>query len=265
MILKWSDYLQLHPANQDYNQNLDAIQNLIKNEESDETNFRNLTDNKSLLCLTKSNLDNELQATFYHTLLRLSIADQNPKQFALTGFGSRASTVQLNPEEYLRQTSQNKKLPKIEHLIRCNTIEEVLALATPEARKVEYHAVLSPWLNETIFEKDDMSPQNTLLKFIEKIREMKEPEENKETNETEDEPEGTEANNANEEEKRDSVSTSEESDEVEILDNDLTENEAAALKSNFGKIIEFLFATVKQPTAIKASNLRLCTKRSSMA
>ena len=137
MILKWSDYLRSHPANQDYDANPEAIKNLVLSNESETTNFRNLTDNKSLLLLTKSD-DNELQTTFFHTLFRKSIADPNPKHFALTGFGTRATAVILKPEDIFRQTTQNRKVPSLAKLIQCTTLGEVEALPTPEARKIDY-------------------------------------------------------------------------------------------------------------------------------
>ena len=68
MILKWSDYLTAHMSNQDYDINATALQTLIPKSEKPENAFRHLHDNKSLVCITKSAFDGNIQATFNHAI-----------------------------------------------------------------------------------------------------------------------------------------------------------------------------------------------------
>ena len=107
MILKWSDYLKIHPSNQDYDTNAAALQKLISNTESPENSFRRLNENKTLICITRSAFDGNLQATFNHTLKRSSFVQTNPDFLALTGFGERAMAVKLDPKEIFKHPQKN--------------------------------------------------------------------------------------------------------------------------------------------------------------
>ena len=60
MILKWSDYLKIHPSNQDYDTNAAALQKLISNSESPKNSFHHLNENKTvILCFFYKNKRNK--------------------------------------------------------------------------------------------------------------------------------------------------------------------------------------------------------------
>ena len=126
MILKWSDYLRHHAANADYNKNLPDLQELIPDTENSMNSFRNLADNKTIVCLTKGS-ENEMQATFCRSILRKSFTDKNPTCLALTGFGARAMAVRLAPAEIF-DLQPERKIPPFREILKCKKEEDIKTL-----------------------------------------------------------------------------------------------------------------------------------------
>ena len=128
MILKWSDFLRNHPTNEDYNKNIAALQTHIPRTENERNSYRHLTDNKFIVCFTKGSLNNELQVTFNHSILKNSFTDKDADCYALSGFGSRAIAVKVDPVEIFKTTTQKKKVPSLHDLIDCETADEIKAV-----------------------------------------------------------------------------------------------------------------------------------------
>ena len=126
-MLKWSNYMKNHPANADYNKHLASLQMLIPESENDVNSFRQLADNKFIICITKG-LDNEIQATFCHSMIKKSFTDKEPACLALTSFGTRAMPVKMAPNEIFIMTVE-KKIPNFKDILKCENKDEVMALA----------------------------------------------------------------------------------------------------------------------------------------
>ena len=254
MILKSSEFLRAHPANSDYDSNMEALQDLIKDTDNEYNSFRNLTDNRSIICITKNNVDNEIQATFMHATQRTSFTQKEPTCFALIGFGSRASAVNIDPSEVFKVTKQKKKLPKFRDLIKCTTAAGILSLETALFRKVSSHAILPPVLAAELFEEENMTAANILLKFIAKINELYRVEHM------------TNAGDDESGEPREAAG-SDPSDPI-VVDPDIAReanNEAHIYEPLFQKIMDFLFVCLNEPSVLQNVGLKICTKAATSA
>ena len=245
MILKWSDFLRAHPANSDYDSNMDALQDLIKDTDNEYNSFRNLTDNRSIVCITKNNVDNEIQATFMHATQLTSFTQTEPSCFVLIGFGSRASAVSIDPSEIFKVTKQKKKLPKFRELIKCTTETGILSFETALSRKVTSHAILPPVLAAELFDEENMTATNILLKFIAKINELYGAEHlsTQEVTEVID-------NENNDDNSNDNTKSA----EPIIIDPNTereSNNEPHLYEPLFQKTLDFLFVCVNEPTALQ--------------
>ena len=176
MILSWSDYLRSYTANADYNKNLPDLQSLIPESENDFNSFRHLVDNKFIICLTKG-AENEIQATFCHSILRKSFTDKNPTCLALTGFGTRATAVRIAPKEIFFKSSE-KKIPPFQDILRCTCENDVTALkGDREKKKVDNYAIIPPFLAVELFDEEEMNPMQVLIRMLKKTtRLIKRPE-----------------------------------------------------------------------------------------
>lgn len=83
----------------------------------------------------------EIQATFNHTILKKSFIDTDPTCLALTGFGPRASPVKLTAKEIFKQSSKIKIL-RFFKLIKCESVEDTMALPREIEKKVDNYAIL---------------------------------------------------------------------------------------------------------------------------
>ena len=93
----WKNFLSAHPDKDAYDEKAESIQQLIQNGEPPVNNFRLLSENKTLLCMTKSLFDKQIQLTFFHSIRKTAILSSNCDHFGLMGFGTRASAVRLDP------------------------------------------------------------------------------------------------------------------------------------------------------------------------
>jgi len=174
-MLSWRTYLKSHKDRTEYDAHADCIQCIVNTAESASASHIHLMDHPTLVCLTKSNIGKEVQATFYHEKRKTSLLSSEHLNLAFLGFGSRACVVRLEPKEMFRIWN-NKKIPSFEEIIRCNTLEDISNLATNESSKeniLEAHAILPPLLTDALFEMEEYKADAVLLKFIYKIRSLK--------------------------------------------------------------------------------------------
>ena len=260
MILKWSDFIKTHPANRDYNKNLMALQQLIPISDTFQNSFRHLTDNKSIICLTRGQ-EKEVQATFHHSILKKSFTDQNPTYIALVGFESRATAVRLDPSEIFKQAPK-RKFPTFKALLACRTQEDLTTVEATVEKKADNYAIVPPFLATELLDEDDLSASNLLLKMILKVDKLIQ------------RPAPNELNTGQGEESSDNS--------VEVVAPDLDEGEmtlgpddpepilidpaseptalAHPLEPSFERIFDFLFLTATGEKEIKPVSLRVCTK-----
>ena len=157
----------------------------------------------------------------------------------------------INPGEVFKVTKQKKKLPKFRELIKCTTATGILSLETTLSRKVTSHAILPPVLAAELFDEENMTAANILLKFIAKINELYHAEHmtNAEDNENGD---------------CDNADGSSPSEPIEI-DPDIARaanNEDHVYEPLFQKILDFLFVCLNEPGALQNVGLKICTKTS---
>ena len=176
MILSWSAFLLSHPLRLDYDTNLPSLSNLFVSRDTVLNKFRTLTDNKSLVCLTRSPIRSETQATFFHHLIRDSIQQKGPHCYGLQGFGTRASAIRLYPDKVFAHTSNAKVIPTLTQLLDCETSEDLLALVeqlkshtTPTAN-LPFFAILPPFLSDLLHQTESMDAPDILLQFTKFIK-----------------------------------------------------------------------------------------------
>ena len=252
MILKWSDYLRAHPLNQDYDTNTGALQKLITTKETPENSFRHLTDNKSIVCVSRNDLNGHLQAHFNHTMLKASIALQEPDYLALAGFGRRATPVRLNPKEIFKHPRNKVLVPAFKDILNCKTIDDIKAL-TPSKKKVsvDCYALLPPSLTAEILEEDNFDPAYLIIKMINKINlihAIANPENIDLTEEQEKKDGGDEAKD----ETKEPTSEADEDNEEE--------DSTHPLEPSFGRIMNFFYWTVMDTKTIESTRVRPCFK-----
>lgn len=73
MQLSWKDFLRCHPSVSDYKNGGKELQALFETG-GGVVGFRNLVENRSIVCLTRSPSSTEAQATFMHASERQSIS-----------------------------------------------------------------------------------------------------------------------------------------------------------------------------------------------
>ena len=170
MILKWSDNLKVHPSNEDYNANAAALQKLIPFSETVENSFRHLSDNKTVICVTKNTFDGHLQATFNHTVKKASFTQTNPDYLALTGFGERATAVKLDPKDIFKHPNKRKTVPDFKKMLKCRMVEDMKNLQASQNKvNVDSYAIFPPSLTGELFDEENMDPAIIILKVMNKL------------------------------------------------------------------------------------------------
>jgi len=69
----WKEFLSLHQDRDSYDEQAESIQSLVDPSENSANNFRLLSENKTLVCITKSLLGNHVQLTFFHSICKMAI------------------------------------------------------------------------------------------------------------------------------------------------------------------------------------------------
>jgi len=90
----WRAFLETHKDRVEYDAYADCIQRIINTADSAAASYAHLIDHLSLVCITSSSMDNEIQATFFHTTRKTSLNSLDHVNLALLGFGARACVVQ---------------------------------------------------------------------------------------------------------------------------------------------------------------------------
>lgn len=250
--------MKSHPTNADYNKHLASLQTLIPDTENETNSFRHLTDSKFIICMTKGS-DNEVQATFCHSIVRKSFKDKSPTYLALTGFGTRAMAVRMNPKEIFQATTE-KKVPDFKEILKCEKEGDLATLTKSNRRRVDNYALIPPYLATELFDDDEISPMSALLKMVKKTRRLiKRPEILGVGDDSKEDDEVLEVPPLSEE---DLVLDS--SDPDPIIMDPLTEPDVLAhpLESAFSRIFYFLYLLATGDKALKQVNLKVCIKTS---
>ena len=184
--------------------------------------------------------------------------------YALSGFGYRAQAVKVDPTEIFKTTTQKKKLPNLHDLIDCETADEIKAVECKDnGEKVDCYAILPPFLTEILFDDDDYSPMNVLLKMLKKSRSLIKTK--IETIEiTSDQGSTTEM----ETEEKTSPKVDEEMTpayprQVELDDLEDKTTLPHPLQDYFGGIFDFLYIAATNPNAVKTNSVGMCLKETS--
>ena len=113
-------FLQSHEDRDKYIEQAASIQSLFSQNENPQNNFRLLSENKTIPCISRSQWGKEIQTTFFHSTKKVAILSPNSDCFGLIGFSERAYAIRLNPNEIFRLSNQKKRIPSFEELINCD-------------------------------------------------------------------------------------------------------------------------------------------------
>ena len=172
----WQEFLETHPDKEAYDEQADTIQTLIDPDESPTNNYRLLSENKPLVCISKGAFNKSIQSTFFHSLKKSSILKAENEFFALNGFGVRSYAVRIEPKELFKISKKKGRVPSFQEIIQCTSIEDILKLEpnnTMIEEKLDNHALLPPVLSQLLFNQEDFQAKSILLRFISKIKSIK--------------------------------------------------------------------------------------------
>ena len=165
----WREFIQAHKDQEEYERNVESNQKIIDPKDQPTTSFAHLMDHPTLVTLTKSSIEDEVQATFFHSKVKFSLLSSEHDYLALSGFGERACAMRVNAKENFKISSTKKKIPSFEALMKCSDTDDLLAL-TPkdgwEESKLESHAILSPFLTNIFLSEDSVKAQDVLIRMI---------------------------------------------------------------------------------------------------
>jgi len=122
----WKDYLKNNLDRRIYDEEAGALQILINPSESATNNFRLLSENKSIVCISKSPYQNSINTTFFHTMKKTSILSSKSECFALNGFGERSYAVKIVAEELFKSTKKEGRLPSFKEIMKCKSIQDIM-------------------------------------------------------------------------------------------------------------------------------------------
>jgi len=165
----WKEFLSGHPDKNAYDQQAESIQSLVNPEEKSVNNFRLLSENKTLVCMTKSLLKNHVQLTFFHSIRKLAILSSEAEFFGLMGFNNRASAARLDPDIMIRQSRKEQKVPSFEEIMALTdekAITDLAPHATMIEEKLDSHALLPPSIYLALVDLEDMRAPSVLLTVI---------------------------------------------------------------------------------------------------
>ena len=175
MHLSWRNFLLFNTARADLDQNNDVIQqrfsdqNLAPNEK-----FNILAEHKTLVVLTCNPIGKEVQATFFHHLLRDGFKQVHPDCVGLMGFGKNASAVRINPDTFFAIIKTPKPVPTMKSFLEIKGEDEFRNLQPEQSDKQVIRnkfAVLPPFLADALFELEEFDAARVAVKFLTKIRE----------------------------------------------------------------------------------------------
>jgi len=268
-IKNWREFFQFHKDRAEYNANAEQIQKIIDPKDNAVTSFSHLVDHPSLVVLSKSLSAKEIQATFYHSNLKPSLLSNNHEHTALSGFGKRACAMKIDAKELFRLTSQKKKVPTFEQIMKCNDVEDIGKLPPAETMtetKLEAHAILSPFLTELLFSEDSFQAVDVLDRFIVGIKFLKTQIAQKEMREDVDQQDlDPTYENMDEGDVANASVPVEDTDETSMEENEVEEeytfdNSDREYEKSFGRVLQFLWGLVHEESVIKPTRLSPCAK-----
>ena len=176
MILNWRDYLSTHKDKEEYERNADQIQSIVDGKAQASANFLDLCDHPTLVVLTRSPTDKDVQISFYHSTRKSELLTKTQERFALVGFGRRACAMRVDPKEMFRQPTKKQKVPSFNTIMNCASIEDISGLTSSQTmveEKLESHAILPPSLTDSLYDQESMHAKDILFIFIQCIKQLK--------------------------------------------------------------------------------------------
>ena len=264
----WKEYLQDNLDRHIYDEEAGALQVLINPSENATNSYRLLSENKPIVCISKSPYQNSINTTFFHTMKKTSILSSESECFALNGFGKRSYAVKIIAKELFKPAKKEGKLPSFEDIIKCKSIQDITSLSPSDTMiedKFDNHALLPPILADLLFDLENFSAKIILLKFIQKIKSIKAKSHtlNKENpNVSEEEEEWEDINNTDPNTIPIPASESPESTED---DDEIFDDIGRTFELKFGKILKFLWGTIHQEKLVTGVNLHPCSLPSTTA
>ena len=252
----WQEFLQSHPDRTAYDEQAESIQLLVDPAETPSDNYRLLSENKPLVCVTKGAFRKNIQTTFFHTMKKSSILRADNEYFALNGFGERSYAVRVDPKEIFKISKKKGKVPSFQELIQCTSIEKAMEL-TPNTtmldEKFENFTLLPPILTETLFQQENLQANVILVTFVKKIRSIKKIDLVEETEVHWEDPSNLDPNQT----ENNPVQTS--------LEDDTFDDKEHTFEQKFGKILKFIWAIIHQDKLTSEVPLHPCSLPSTMA
>ena len=175
MRLSWREYILSHKDREAYDEGADLIQSIIDPKSNAETSFLHLSEHPTLVVLSRSSLNKEIQLSFFHSIRKSSLLAKNYSHFALIGMGHQACAMKIDPKEIFRLTPK-RRVPSFNALMNCSSKEQVKSLCPVQSmieEKLESHALIPPLLLEEIVKLESLDAQDVLLTCIQKIRTLK--------------------------------------------------------------------------------------------
>ena len=174
MSTTWSTYLRNHGSFKAYNQNCGSIANIIRPKESPIANFRRLCENPTLVIMTMSQLNPQVQSAHSCSIIGNTLTDSTPRFMGLTGFGEKAIPIQFDDKNIFPPSSTATPVPTFHDLMQIKTIEDIENLNQPNQsnkKKVKSFCVLPPFLTNHLH-SGITDPKQILIDFIQAITEL---------------------------------------------------------------------------------------------
>ena len=256
----WNHYLSSHEDRDTYVKQADSIQALIDSRESPKNNFRLLSENKILNCLSRSCSSSILQLTFFHSTRRKTIMSSEMECYALMGYGDRAYAVKIEPDELFKQSTQKKRIPSFLEILACDSEQDLINLkpsSTMDTEKLESHVLLPPNIAELFFESEDMKALSVLSNLIALVKHIKSL-----TAIQQDDSSQVESDDSFElvNEEVDVTLISDQQETVQDQNEDINND----LERKYGNILKFVWSVIHHDNSIKPVVALPCTKPSTM-
>ena len=124
MKLTWKDVIATDPGKKDYDENAQAITEMFQPNEDTQRSFTLLSENRTLIMLTKSILDEDSLQGFFHFIVSGSkLMKKKIKYYAFHGFGFEAGPVQLSPERTMTKTTTKRPCPPFDKMMMITDLD----------------------------------------------------------------------------------------------------------------------------------------------
>jgi len=176
MILNWRDYLSTHKDREEYERNADQIQSIVDGKAQAAENFLDLCDHPTLVVLTRSPTDEDVQISFYHSTRKSELLKKTHERLALVGFGRRACAMKVDPKAMFRLSTKKQRVPAFNAIMNCTNMEDIDGLTASQTmveEKLESHTILPPSLTDCLFDQESLNAKDLLFTFIQCIKQIK--------------------------------------------------------------------------------------------